>query len=189
MLQPSCMQNSVKRPWIFWRCSTTMANSGWHIFLPWKWFLFIYLLGGFKSLRSRVSFRQVHAKAGKQQTVPAWLSQRDKIFKIVFPLLLRPEPVVSSEVPVRQPIQMSPQRVLYVKRYAKERGISSGKCDWMERCSLGQSLTKAQQPTSGICQSLFPCHEALCLYCLHQLELIMSLLGTSKHHASLQKGS
>lgn len=102
MLQPSCMQDSVKQPWIFWRCSTTMANSGWHIFLPWKWFLFIYLLGGFKSLRSRVSFRQVHAKAGKQQTVPAWLSQRDKIFKIVFPLLLRPEPVVSSEVPVRQ---------------------------------------------------------------------------------------
>lgn len=111
------MQDFVKQLWIFWGCSTTTANSGWHFFffLPWSYFL-IYLLGVFKSLRSRVSFRKVHAKAGRQETVPTWLLQRDKIFKIVFPLLLRLQPVVSSEVPVWQPIQMSPQRVLYVKR-------------------------------------------------------------------------
>lgn len=162
----------MKRPWIFWRCSTTTAHFALRHFQALR-AIFIYLVVFLKSLKSRASFWQVHVKAEKQQTVPTWVSERDKIFKIVFPLLLRLQPVVSSDVPVWQPIQMSPQKVSYVKSYAKERGISSGKCDWMERCSLGQSLTKAQQMTRGICQSFFPCHEALSLYCLHQLELIM----------------
>lgn len=150
------MQDFIKQPWIFWKCSTTVAHFGL-MHLHTLRAIFIYLgLGVFsKSLNSRASFWQVHIKAGKQERVPAWLSEGDKIFKIVFPFLLRLQPVVSSEVPVWQPIQMSPQRVSYVKRYAKERGISSGKCDWMEKRSLGQSLTKAQQTTRGICQSFF----------------------------------